>query len=123
MPQFKGNTSDRRAPILGAKYWKKGVSLTGTFVRAFPTANGECYEFELGREMEFPGDVCSPVSEVPVKTHRISVGAMKGFMMAVADSGCGEFKLNDRVTIECQGAKDSGKQSEMVLFSVFVDRR
>ena len=123
MPQFKGSTAERKAPILGAKFWKKGISLTGTYVRTFPTVNGNCFEFELGKEIEFHGNQISPVEPGMVKAHRIGIGAMKGFMMAIADCGCGDFVLGDRVTIICEGAKDSGKASDMVLFRVEVDRR
>ena len=123
MVQFKGSTAERKAPILGAKFWKKGVSLTGTYVRTFPTVNGNCFEFELGKDLEFPGTQVSPSEAGTVKAHRIGVGAMKGFMMAVADCGCGDFQLGDRVTITCEGAKDSGKASDMVLFRVAVDRK
>lgn len=121
--KFKGSTAERKAPILGARFWKKGISLTGEFVRKFPTVNGDCFEFELGREVEFEGNVVSPAVQGKIKSHRISVGAMKGFLMAVADCGCGEFALGDRVTITCEGEKASGKGSDMVLFKVEVDRK
>jgi len=120
--RFKGSTENRKAPILGAEYWKTGVTLTGKFVRSFPTQNGECYEFEAGKDLTFNGAVVSPKSQEAVVAHRFCVGAMKGFMMAVADAGVDQFRLGDVVKITCTGAQDTGKASDMVNFEVEVDR-
>lgn len=113
MATYKGKTEDAGSPILGATWWEKGKSITGRVVRSFQTENGECYEVKL----------LKPVEVKPVgKTDRVSVGALKGFMMALSAAGLEKLKADDALMLECTGVTDTDKGHPMVNFEVEVSR-
>lgn len=121
MKEFKGTTQGRNCPILGAKFWKSGVTLKGTVVRDFETKNGKCYEFQLQKPTTINGGEAYPESKEKITTQRVAVGAMKGFGMAVADA-IGELQRNDLVEITATGEQDTGESSPMTTFEVKVWR-
>jgi hypothetical protein len=123
---FKGSTDGRlsdKCPILGAKFWKAGVKVTGKVIRKFPTANGDCYEIGLFGSLKIKGNVCSPEEKEEITVKRVAVGAMKGFGMALANASIDELKNGDEITIVCKGAqKYKDQESPMVMFEIDVVR-
>jgi hypothetical protein len=120
MEKFSGKTQS--APILGAAFWKKGVKVSGRYVGKFTTQNGPCYLFVPDKPLKVNGAEISPAQNGEVSLPAYSVGNMKGFENAVEISGCGEFKPNDKVTIEATGTQDTGQASPMVTFNLDVER-
>lgn len=59
-----------------------------------------------------------------VTLEKFSMGAMKGFEMALADLESQGIKLQprDKVTITCTGTQPSQKGDDMVLFSLDIER-
>lgn len=122
MPTFSGETKDG-APIIGARYWKKGVTLTGVVLNAFETANGKCYQLSLMDDIVVPGDFVFPKQKGNLKGKEFAVGALKGFEMAIRSSGASELKERDLVKIECIGETPSGKGSPRIDFKITVTRK
>lgn len=122
MPKFGGKTEDAGAPILGAKYWKKGLTLSGKVVRSFPTVNGDCYELFLDKDITVKGELVSPEEQQPITGRKFSVGNMKGFNMAVAACGLQCLLPGDKIKITCTGSTDTGKGNERVNFALEVER-
>lgn len=121
MSTFKGK-SENGAPIISAGFWKKGVTLTGVVKGVFPTQVGTCYNISLLDEITIPGDLLSPAQKGPVKGTEWSIGALKGFEMALRDAGCGELKVSDRVVILCTGKEKTKKGNDRVNFEIEVSR-
>jgi hypothetical protein len=119
---FKGRSTDAGGPILSAKFWKNGSILKGRVVRAFQTAQGTCYLIESEAPMTVDGSLVSPVQSGPVMGRKWSVGALKGFQMALDAAEVRDLFAGDLVTITCVGEEDSGKESPLVLFEVEVKR-
>ena len=124
MAHFGGKTADAGAPILGAKYWKKGKQIIGTVLRSFSTEKGECYTIQLYREIEIDRKLTYPQGEIKETLDKVSVGALKGFGMALQAAGVPGCKLQagDKVQITCTGTTPSGKGSDMIDFDIQVDR-
>lgn len=122
MPTFSGETKNG-APIIGARYWKKGVTLTGVVLNSFDTANGKCYQLSLMDDITVNGDVLFPKQEGKVTGKEFAIGALKGFEMALRACGCGELLPKDLVKVTCIGLSDSGKGSPRVDFKIDVTRR
>lgn len=113
MATYKGKTEDAGSPILGAAWWEKGKSITGRVMRSFKTVNGECYELRLLKPVEV-GEEKS--------VDRVSVGALKGFMMALAAGGLDSLLRGDGVFIECTGVSKTDKGHDRVNFQIEVTR-
>jgi hypothetical protein len=124
MSHFGGKTEDAGAPILGAKYWKKGIQIKGTVVRSFATDNGTCYVIKLLRPMKVNRLHTSPAFEGMEDMDKVSVGALKGFGMALQAAGLPDARLltGDRVQITCIGSSPTGKGNDQINFDVQVDR-
>jgi hypothetical protein len=88
--------------------------IVGTVRRMFTTRNGPAYVIAL----------TTPVLVDGHEESEVSVGALKGFQMALQASGVNELRVGDVVHIEATGAepaKEKG-QSERVNFAVEVGR-
>jgi len=112
MAIHKGRTEDAEAPILGACWWVAGKKIVGRVVRSFETRNGECYQLQLPEKVAFLGE----------QVDRVSVGALKGFQMALAAAGLADLQVDDTVLIECTGKTETQKGNAMVNFYVEVNR-
>lgn len=110
--QFTGKTKDAESPILGAKFWRRGMKLEGTVTRSFETANGICYEISTKEPITVNGE----------KTKLVSVGALKGFQMALAAAGLAELERGDKAAIECTGTTGTEKGNPRVDFAISVLR-
>lgn len=109
----KGSTSQASdAPILGAKYWKKGTTISGTVTRMFPTATGNCYEIKLSKPFAADGQ----------NFERVSLGNLKGLSMALQACGLEHFEVGDKVIVKCTGSTPTGKGNPRVNFEVEVER-
>lgn len=123
MTVFAGRTEDGACPILRQSYWSKGVVISGTVIRKFPTKNGECYELKLPRALEVSGrDIFPEVQERVVKLDKVGIGEMAGFKMALAAAGLADLQPNDIVELTCTGEQNVGRDNNMTLFRVKVDR-
>jgi len=124
MAHFGGKTADAGAPILSAKFWKKGKQIIGNVLRTFSTENGECYVIQLHKPMEVDRKQTYPALDAKENLDRVSVGALKGFGMALQAAGLPGAKLlvGDKVQITCTGTTPSGKGSDQIDFDVQVDR-
>jgi len=113
MAIYKGKTTDATSPILGASFWqKKGTKIEGKVVRNFPTANGLCSEIELTKPVDVNGH----------SEKRVSIGALKGFGMALAAMGIDTLLPGDKVIIESAGQTKTDKGNPRQDFNVLVDR-
>jgi len=112
MAQYKGKTSDAQSVLLGAKAWKKGMRIEGSVTREFDTQNGTCYEISLRTPVKVAGNM----------EKKVSVGALKGFKMALNAAGVDDLQVGDRVIIECTGTTGTTKGNDRVDFSVVLDR-
>jgi hypothetical protein len=122
MQKYGGETQQAGAPILGAKFWRKGVSLSGRVMRQFPTINGPCYELELDKNIQVDGKLVSPEQQGKLDTKKVSVGNMKGFNMAIAACGLQDLKARDKVKITATGETDTGKGAPRIDFRLEVER-
>jgi len=110
--QFKGKSSDAQAPILGAKFWKKGLKIEGTVLKSFQTTNGTCFVISLK----------TPVKVGAAMEKQVAIGALKGFHMALNAAGLEELQERDAVIIECTGTSATTKGNDRVDFNVAVNR-
>ena len=121
MPTFEGE-SKNGAPILSAGFWKKGTKIIGSVIGVFDTSAGKCYNLTCKDELTVKGSLLSPKQEGLVKGFDWSIGALKGFEMAIRASGAGTLEVKDLVTIECTGTEATGKGNDRVNFKIRVDR-
>src|SRR5579862_748494 len=86
-------------PILGAKFWQPGISVSGVFVRSWISGNGPVNEFLAnpefsayvtadGKIAEEPsalaeGEVAKPDRPTKVTVERFGIGNLAGFKMAM----------------------------------------
>lgn len=126
--EFDGR-SENGAPIIGAAFWKKGVVLTGRVTGVFQTSVGECYNLTTMDEITVPGNVLSPKMKGPVKGTDWSIGALKGFEMAVKQAfkkatkpEDRKIQLGDQLTITCIGLEQTTKGNPRVDFHVRIRR-
>jgi len=119
MPSFTGETKDG-APIIGAGYWKKGLSIAGVVLNSFDTKVGKAYTLSLMDPITIPGEFLSPAAKGKVTSTEFSVGALKGFEMALRAAGVPDSLLlpKDLVKITCIGLTESGKGSPRVDFKI-----
>jgi len=110
--QFKGKTEDAGAPFLGADFWKAGVKVIGKVIRCFDSANGPCAVLRLPEPLTVNGEACEEVS----------IGNLKGFVMALQAAGLDRLQAGDSVYIECTGLTPTTKGHERTDFSVEVNR-
>lgn len=115
MAQFVGKTSQASSVMLGAQFWKKGIRIEGTVEGAFQTTNGQCYNVRLKKPVKVNGH----------DETLVSIGALKGFNMALQAAGVPnqELKANDKIILECTGVTDVQKGSPRVDFTVAIDRK
>lgn len=109
---FKGKSEDAGSPILGAEFWKSGVSIAGVVFRSFQTAHGECYELKL----------VNPVMLDGVETREVSIGALAGFKMALAAAGLERLFKGDALHITATGETETTKGNPRVNFEIEVIR-
>lgn len=123
--RYDGSTEGRlkdKCPILGAAFWEAGVHIEGKIVRAFSTANGECFEVALPKAITIDGATVSPVMEGEVVVKRVAFGNLKGIGMAVAHAGLEKLQSGDKIVLTCTGRTDTGQDSDLVNFKISVDR-
>jgi hypothetical protein len=122
MTRFHGSTEEGMAPILSARYWTRGTQLKGVVLGRFNTQNGICTTIKLSEPLEISGELVSPAQDGNVTLQAVSVGGLKGFEAALSVAGIEALQRGDKVTIKCVGSKNTGQQSDMVLFDIDVDR-
>jgi hypothetical protein len=112
--KFAGSTADAGGKFLGASFWKKGVRVEGAVTGTFDTQNGKSWSLKLTKAVKV-GDSMET---------KVSIGNMKGFLMALRASGVpgGELLVGDDVIIECTGTTPTNKGNDQVNFNVLVDR-
>jgi hypothetical protein len=111
---FQGSTEQAGGGFLGADFWKKGTKVEGVVTGQFETSTGLAYSLHLNKEVNLDGE----------KTDRVSIGGLKGFLMALRAAGVpdGELLTGDAIIAECTGTSPSGKGSDMINFKVLVNR-
>jgi hypothetical protein len=121
---FVGRTQDAGGPILSAKFWREGVSIKGVVLNSFRTENGDCYVIDLDEPSEFDRRLTHPPLEKVETLKKVSVGALKGFGMALQSCGIPSAKLlpGDAVTITCTGTSPTRKGNDQINFEVIVAR-
>ena len=112
MAQYQGKTQDAQSMILGAKMWKKGMRIEGTVTREFETTNGPCFEISLRTPIKIGTSI----------EKKVSIGALKGFHMALNAAGLENLIAGDKVIVECTGSTQTDKGNPRVDFKVAVDR-
>jgi hypothetical protein len=98
--------------MMGAKTWKKGLRLEGVCSRTFETQNGTCFEITLRNPTKVNGAL----------EKKVSIGALKGFHMALNAAGLETLEVGDKVIIECTGTTETSKGNPRVDFNLAVDR-
>lgn len=121
---FAGRTEDAGAPILSAKFWKSGTSIRGIVLNSFRTENGDCYVIKLEEPLEVDRRLTHPPLEKIDLLSKVSVGALKGFGMALQASGIPSAKLlpGDSVTITCTGFSPTRKGNDQINFELIAAR-
>ncbi len=116
MPQtFQGRTEDVEAPFLGADFWKKGEAVSGVVVRQFDTLAGRAYVLALDNAVDLGGEL----------EEQVSIGAMKGFLMALQAAKVDHLVNGDVIRLECTGVNPPTKEgySPRVNFVITVIRK
>lgn len=112
MTQFRGRSDNVQGVFLGSDFWEEGIKIIGTVLGSFMTENGICYRVRLGKPVEVAGK----------KEALVSIGALKGFGMALQDAGLAGLQPKDKINLVCTGRKQTGKASPMVEFEIEVVR-
>lgn len=109
---IKGRTEDAEARFLDASFWKKGVRIVGFVDRSFQTVNGECYVLVLQDPAEIDGE----------SEEKVSIGAMKGFQMALQAANYPKLHKGDLLVAECTGLTTPKKEghSPRVNFAIEI---
>lgn len=113
MTQYKGSTEEAGGQFLGASFWKKGTRVEGKVTGLFGTENGTCYSVHLNKAVKVNDET----------TDKVSIGALKGFEMAIRASGAGELSTDDLIILECTGTVPTTKGNDQVNFKLLVDRK
>lgn len=110
MTQYKGSTKEAEAPFVT---WKKGTEIVGTIRNSFQTNNGPAFTVQLKASMTVEGK----------KVDRVSFNANKaGIKMALQATGAGEFKIGDRIVLQCIGGTSTDKGNDRHDFALAIDR-
>lgn len=116
--RFTGSTEDAGGVFLGADFWKKGTKVEGVVQGNFMTSNGLAYNLSLKKPVKVNGE----------EESKVSIGNMKGFLMALRAGGIpiidGDPALlvGDALIIECTGTTPTTKGNDQVNFKVLVER-
>ena len=117
MPRFTGNTEEAGGTFLGADFWKKGVTVEGVITGTFQTSTGEAYSLTLRKPVKVNGE----------EEEKVSIGGLKGFLMALRAAGVPDQQLQvgDAVMIMCTGTTKAEKvgYNDQINFKVTVDRK
>ena len=112
MSQFRGRSDNVQGVFLGSEFWEEGTKIIGTVLGSFVTENGVCYRVGLGKPVKVAGS----------EEQLVSIGALKGFGMALQDAGLTGLQLKDKIVLVCTGRKQTGKASPLVEFEIEVHR-
>lgn len=119
--------------IPGIPPFKPGTTVKGAFIRSWMSTVGECYEFvilpgekKLSVYLDPAGRIVERGSQggKDAEVDRYSVGALKGFMMALQNAqaeGYDGFRMRDIIEIEHTGVAKSDKYSgkdDMLQFEI-----
>ncbi|PWT73856.1 MAG: hypothetical protein C5B59_12390 [Bacteroidetes bacterium] len=120
MMRFQGTTEQAGGTFLGADFWEKGVKIAGVVSGTFETSNGTSYSVMLREPVKVKGANGKPTEEKSV-----SIGSMKGFLMALRAAGVPNQELlaGDVIVLECTGKTPTNKGNDQVNFKVLVDRQ
>lgn len=110
METHKGRSQDATSPFVPAKFWKEGTSISGQVESVFDVRGKTCYAVTLVNPIEIDGE----------ETREVSLGSA-GVGLAVRAAKCG-LKMGDRLTLTCNGFKDTGQESKMVMFDIEIER-
>lgn len=112
MTQFRGRSDNVQGVFLGSEFWEEGTKIIGTVLGSFSTENGVCYRIHLSKPVEVAGQT----------EELVSIGALKGFGMALQDAGLTGLQPKDKIVVLCTGRKQTGKASPLVEFEIEVHR-
>lgn len=110
--KFKGKTEDAEAPFLGADFWKQGVKIIGRVIRVYGSENGPCAVIRLTQPIQIEGE----------DFQEVSIGNLKGFVMALQAAGLNALRVNDVLYAECSGLSPTTKGHSRANFEIEVDR-
>ena len=117
MPRFTGNTEEAGGSFLGADFWKKGMTVEGVVTGTFQTSTGEAYSLTLRKPVKVNGE----------DEEKVSIGGLKGFLMALRAAGVPDQQLlaGDALVIQCTGTEKASKPgyNDQINFKVTVDRK
>lgn len=112
--KFKGRTEDAAAPFLGADFWKPGVKVLGKVVRCFDSENGPCAVIRLVKPIQ--------IGEGEEEFQEVSIGNLKGFVMALQAAGLNALRVDDTLYAECTGFSETTKGHNRANFEIEVER-
>jgi hypothetical protein len=110
--KFKGRTEDAAAPFLNAEFWKVGVKVIGKVTRCFESENGPCAVIRLAKPIQINSE----------DYQEVSIGNLKGFVMALQAAGLNVLRVNDTIYAECTGFSETTKGHNRANFEIEVER-
>jgi hypothetical protein len=110
--KLEGRTGDVANNFLGSEFWQPGVSINGTVLRKFESANGQCYALEVNPPVELNG----------ASTQEVALGNLTGLRMAIQAAGAEDLEVGDKITLECTGLQPTSKGNPRIDFKIQIDR-
>ncbi len=110
--RLEGRTGDVANNFLGSEFWQPGVRVTGTVLRKFESANGQCYALELDEPVDLNNE----------PTHEVALGNLTGLRMAIQAAGAEDLQVGDKIVLECTNLQPTGKGNPRIDFKIQIER-
>ncbi len=111
MTKSSSTTEEGLKPFVPASYFSEGKKVSGIVLVVGRNENGAFCVLAVTKPILIGEDKCSEVS----------IG-LKGFFLAVNANSLAPLLRGDSVTLECTGSRDVGKESDLITFSVTIER-
>jgi hypothetical protein len=110
--KLEGRTGDVANNFLGSDFWRPGVGITGTVLRKFASANGQCYALELDEPVELNGE----------STQEVALGNLTGLRMAIQAAGVEDLQAGDKIALECTELQPTAKGNPRIDFRIEIEQ-
>jgi hypothetical protein len=113
MTKMEGDTREVANNFLGAEFWRPGVTIKGSVLRKFESANGLCYALQLSE----------PVVLNEQQTSDVALGNLAGLRMAIQAAGVEELEVGDEIKLACTALQPTSKGNDRIDFKIQINRQ
>jgi hypothetical protein len=110
--KLEGRTDEVANNFLGSDFWRPGVGISGTVVRKFESANGQCYALELDEPVDLNNE----------PTQEVALGNLTGLRMAIQAAGAEDLQAGYKIALESTEQQPTSKSNPRIDFKLQIER-